>query len=222
MRIIEQSYEILSLPNHPIISIEQAARTCYKSEDKITLTSGFFLVQQLIDRKHHAMLEFEDITVKLITDRGVSHEMVRHRLCSFAQESTRYVRYGGDMEFIKPTWIEYGISPAQNDFILPSDIPYKKKVAITTFVESVYGSSIDYLRLLNNGLSPQDARTVLPNALKTEIVVKANLREWRHIFDLRCSKAAHPQIRALLLPLLKELSTKIPVIFDDLVTKYIK
>jgi len=143
------------------------------------------------------MIEFGDIIIKFITNRGVTHELVRHRLCSFAQESTRYVRYDGTMEFIKPEWF--------------SDLE-----AIARWEQAMYDAEEHYIFLLNNGWRPEQAREVLPNSLKTEIVVKANIREWRHIFTLRCSKAAHPQIRGLMLPLLKELKTKLPIVFDDL------
>jgi len=197
MKLIQQSHEILSLPENILEMLEKAGRTCYKSEGKITRKSAPKFVKMLRDRKHHAMIEFGDIIIKFITNRGVTHELVRHRLCSFAQESTRYVRYDGTMEFIKPEWF--------------SDLE-----AIARWEQAMYDAEEHYIFLLNNGWRPEQAREVLPNSLKTEIVVKANIREWRHIFTLRCSKAAHPQIRGLMLPLLKELKTKLPIVFDDL------
>ena len=154
----------------------------------------------LIDRKHHAMIEFGDIIVKFVTNRGVTHELVRHRLCSFAQESTRYVNYGGDdIVFIKPVWFE------RSRFL--QKLIWKCTIKI---------SETAYKLLLKFKWQPQQAREVLPNSLKTEIVVKANIREWRHIFTLRCNKAAHPQMRALMIPLLEELKEKLPVVFDDI------
>ncbi|MDY6893799.1 MAG: FAD-dependent thymidylate synthase [Thermotogota bacterium] len=178
--------------------MELAGRTCYKSEDNITNESAAKFVKMLIDRKHHAMIEFGDIIVKFITNRGVTHELVRHRLCSFAQESTRYVNYGrDDIKFIKPVWIcmEHQLGLWKLAMSIAEDF---------------------YKALLREGWQPQQAREVLPNSLKTEIVVKANIREWRHIFNLRCSKNAHPQMRALMIPLLEELKEKLPVVFDDI------
>ena len=140
-----------------------------------------------------------NIIIKFISNRGVTHEMVRHRLCSFAQESTRYVDYQSDMEFIKPVWADE-----------------KPLDEIKFWIESCERAERDYKMLRSMGWRPEQAREVLPNALKTEIVVKGNIREWRHIFKLRCSKAAHPQIRSLMIPCMKELQGKIPVIFDDI------
>jgi thymidylate synthase (FAD) len=228
MKIVEQGYEIINLPDNLLQIIELAGRTCYKSEDKIGCMddactkpqynytfqedtdlfgcdcacpnhSSHKFTKMLLDRGHHAMIEFGDIIVRFTTNRGVTHELVRHRLCSFAQESSRYVRYDGSMEFIRPVWWD-----SSND---------EQKYAWTGAMEMTEGYYID---LLNSGWRPEQAREVLPNSLKTEIVMKADIREWRHMFALRCSKKAHPQIRALMIPLLNELKTKIPVVFDDI------
>ena len=200
MKIIEQSYEIISLPDQLLETLEKAGRTCYKSEDKITPESATRFVKMLLDRGHNAMIEFGDIIVKFITNRGVTHEVVRHRMCSFAQESTRYVRYDGEMEFIRPVWWNY------NDMTSAQEI----------WLSSILSAETAYRKLLDRGWRPEQAREVLPNALKAEIIVKANIREWRHIFTLRCAKAAHPQMQHLMTPLLTELKTKLPVVFDDL------
>ncbi len=182
-------------------TIEAAGRTCYKSEAKITETSAVNFVATLIKRGHHAVIEFGDIIVRFTTNRGVTHELVRHRMCSFAQESTRYVRYDGNMEFIEPVWWHKSSDE-------------QKKL----WEKAMTDAEAHYLKLLETGWKPQEAREVLPNSLKTEIVVKANIREWRHIFDLRCSAGAHPQIRELMIPLREELKTLLPVVFDDLGT----
>lgn len=209
MKIIEQSYEILSLPDDLLQMIEAAGRTCYKSEDKITPDSAVGFVTRMRDHGHHAMFEFGDIIVRFITNRGVTHELVRHRLFSFAQESTRYVRYDGQMEFIRPVWC--------SDDVLSGDImDPDMDLNENRWLHSIYQSKQDYRYLINSGWRPEQAREVLPNSLKTEIVVKGNIREWRHMFGLRCSKKAHPQIRALMMPLLAELKEKIPVVFDDI------
>ena len=218
MKIIDQSYQILSLPDNTLEMIERAARTCYKSENKITQESAPKFVKMLINRGHYAMIEFGDITVKFTTNRGVTHELVRHRMCSFAQESTRYVRYDGGMEFIRPVWCpeqilgEYvctgDINPDLN--LIPSDEVY-------IFIKSLIDTERAYRRLLFSW-RPEQAREVMPNSLKTDIVVKANIREWRHILTIRTSKSAHPQMRGLLLPLLKELKAKVPGLFDDIIS----
>ncbi len=214
MKIIHQSHEIISLPENLLEMLEKAGRTCYKSEDKITAESASKFTKMLLTHKHHAMIEFGDIIVRFITNRGVTHELVRHRLCSFAQESTRYVKYDGNMEFIKPVWCSDSIIGDWSD---PCFIDYPALTTIEQiFIKALLESETNYQALLRNGWRPEQAREVLPNSLKTEIIIKANIREWRHIFSLRCSKAAHPQMRALMLPLLKECQEKLPIVFDDI------
>lgn len=222
MRLIKPFYEILNDPNtigeNVIIAIEKAARTCYKSEHKIIrdeakniAISGRDLVRKLISNKHEAMLEFGgNIAVKFTCDRGVSHELVRHRLASFAQESTRYCNYGNDhVTFIIPHWLRisegiYSSTPVTT----PSS---------TIWMNNMLYCESAYKQLLFEDWTPQLARDVLPNALKTEINISANIREWRHIFKLRCASSAHPSMRNLMIPLLLEFNNKIPIIFDDLV-----
>ncbi len=200
MKFINQSSEIIAFSMEMPEMIERAGRTCYKSEHKITKDSADEFVRMLRNRGHHAMIEFGSATVEFITNRGVTHELVRHRLCSFAQESTRYVNYGGkEIEFINPVW----------DFRDDDD---DREI----FVESLKASELAYMRLVQKGWRPEQAREVLPNALKTEIMVQANAREWRHIFELRCSKAAHPQMRDLMIPLRNQFSVLAPSVFDDL------
>jgi len=164
------------------------------------------------------MIEFFDITVKFVCDRGVSHELVRHRIASFAQESTRYVNYskdnlGGDLHFIIPEWFkneqQEGLILTKQDLVAENNEELLWKIAMISAEES-------YNTLIEKGWQPQQARSVLPNSLKTEINVKMNLREWRYFFKLRTAQAAHPQMKELTIPLLKELQTKIPIIFDDI------
>jgi thymidylate synthase (FAD) len=205
MKIIDQSHEILSVPDGILQTLERAGRTCYKSEDRIDVNSAGAFVEMLIKRGHHAMIEFGSIIVKFVTNRGVTHELVRHRLCSFAQESTRYVDYQSEMEFIRPVW-------DLNQYSGNTD----ESRAWAAFTDSLMQAEEKYKRLRQLGWRPEQAREVLPNSLKTEIVVQANIREWRHIFKLRTAKAAHPQMRALMLPLLDELRGLLPVVFDDI------
>jgi len=201
LKIIEQSHEILHIDPNINQMIEKAGRTCYKSEDKITGDSADKFVKMLIDRGHHAMIEFGDIIVKFVTSRDVTHEFVRHRLCSFAQESQRYVRYN-NIEFIRPVW--------------ESDKTEKDVLAYSWWKHSMITAENHYKHLMAEGWTPQQARVVLPNSAKTEIVVKTNIREWRYIFQLRCSPKAYPQLRFLMLALLKELKEKVPVVFEDI------
>jgi len=205
MKVVKQSFEVL----YPYSAlaweeecrlIEVAGRTAYKSEDKITEDSYKQFIEMIVKRGHEAVLEFGNMIVKFITDRGISHELVRHRLCSFVQESTRYCNYSSDkfgkeLTFIKPGCITDAMSGE--------------------WQVSCEDAEQSYLRQIASKVSPQTARAVLPNSLKTEIVVKANFREWRHIFRLRAiSKAAHPDMRALMLPLYEQCRKECPVVFD--------
>jgi thymidylate synthase (FAD) len=181
MKIIKPSFEILSpFPINTMEIIEDVARTCYQSHEKTKEGSAQKLFNNLLTNKHLAMLEFVDMTVRFVTDRGVSHELVRHRLCSFAQESTRYCNYKDKhLEFIPPIFHE------QDLFI--------------EWIKHMGQCEIAYNKLIKCGA--QIARSVLPNSLKTSIVMKANLREWIHIFELRTSASAHPNMRELMIPL---------------------
>jgi len=205
MKIIKASYEILTSLNAPLVleKIEQAGRTCYKSEEKQTYDSSLKFIKMLINRGHESVLEHQSLSIKFICDRGVSHEIVRHRLCSFSQESTRYCNYskskfGGELTFIDLS-------------------QYLTESQRVQWELSLQFSETTYLALTQMGCSAQIARSVLPNSLKTEIVVTTNLREWRTIFKQRTSEAAHPQMRELMIPLLKELKNTLPIIFDDII-----
>lgn len=187
--------------------IEQVARTCYKSEGKIQEGSAAKLVAGLIKSGHEAMLEHASVTVKFVVDRGISHELVRHRLASFAQESTRYCNYSKD---------DFG---SEITFIIPDYLEYKSE-GWNIWKESMKQAEDAYFKMLDFGLSPQQARAVLPNSLKTEVVMTANLREWRHFFKLRAlgtTGKPHPQMLEVTVPLLEDMKNLIPVVFDDLV-----
>ena len=205
MKIIEARYSIETPINGAKIlkRIEKAGRTCYKSEDRITAESAEAFIRKLIERGHESVLEHESITVRFICDRGISHEIVRHRIASFSQESTRYCNYSNDrfrnnITFIKPCFLDEGTGG------------YK------LWKQAMFIAEKEYFELLNLGCTPQEARSVLPNSTKTEVVMTANLREWRHFLKLRTAKAAHPQMRELTVPLLHELQERIPVVFDDI------
>jgi len=224
MKIIDQSHEILHITPNLLHQIEAAGRTCYKSEDKITEGTAEKFVKMLIKKGHEAMLEFGDITVKFITNRAIANELVRHRLCSFAQNSQRYIKYD-QIEIIRPVWADKTldiIDKMQTDPVLSYEGMFSDEHDFSVWYEAIECCEWAYQTLLKLGWRPEQARDVLPNATKTEIVMKVNAREMRHILDLRCSKQAHPQMRGLMMPLLKELHEKIPVIFDDLYENYIK
>jgi len=209
MKIIEPYFVIESeIDGKKILElIERSGRTCYKSEDKITEGSARKFVQMIIGLGHESVLEHQSVSVRIICDRGVTHELVRHRLCAYSQESTRYCDYskdkfdGGNIIFIKPCFWDYA-SPFFREWKSTMDICERS-----------------YKTLIANGATPQQARSVLPNSLKTEIVVTANLREWRHILRLRTSVAAHPQMRQIMIPLLKKFQGLIPVVFDGIKTE---
>lgn len=205
MKIIPTSYEILTpLDGAEILrTIELAGRVCYKSEDKIDDGNAERFVRSIIERGHESVLEHVSISVRFIVDRGVSHELVRHRLASFSQESTRYCNYSKDGFGSEITVIE----------------PTALNLNGNAYMHWEWGCKCAekaYFQMLAMGATPQDARSVLPNSLKTEVVISANLREWRHILRLRTDKAAHPQMREVMVPLLKELKERVPVIFDDI------
>jgi thymidylate synthase (FAD) len=203
MNIINAGYEIMSPINGMEIlkHIEKCGRVCYKSEDKITDESCIAFIKNVLKRGHESVIEHFSFTVKFITDRGVSHEIVRHRLASYSQESSRYCNYGNSdngCTFIKPL------------FRNTDSIKYENWLKAISQTESAY------LALLSTGATAQEARSVLPNSLKTEVIMTANLREWRHFFKMRADKPAHPQMREIAIPLLLELRQRIPVIFDDI------
>lgn len=205
MKIIKPRVEFITPINGDVIlkRIEQCGRVCYKSEDRITQDSAPAFVAAIIKRGHEAVLEHCSFTVKFICDRGVSHEIVRHRLASYCQESTRYCNYskgdfGSEITVIEPCYLNAGT------------------LAYDTWKEACANTEKAYFDLLNWGLTPQEARAVLPNSLKTEVVMTANIREWRHFLKLRCSKAAHPQMREVATLLLKALQARVPVCFDDI------
>jgi thymidylate synthase (FAD) len=208
MKIIRAGYEIMTPISRDIIlkHLERCGRVCYKSEDKITEESASRFVKSLIKNGHEAMIEHFSITVKFICDRGVSHEIVRHRIASYAQESTRYCNYskegfGGEITVIAPLFLQ------------------ERTKGWNIWKESCEAAEKAYFDLLDWGCSPEQARAVLPNSLKTEIIVTMNLREWRHFFKLRAIGTTgnpHPQMREIALPLLRDMKQILPEVFGDL------
>ncbi len=193
-----------ALDAHVLTKLERYARVCYKSEDKMAPTGNPDFLKSKIRMGHESIIEHEKATVMFIIDRGVSHELVRHRVgAAYSQESTRYCSYNKDKFGKEITVIE----------------PYfwaNKTEAYTLWQEACLALEKNYMAMLQCGCSAQEARSILPNSLKTEIAVTYNLREWRHFFRLRCDQAAHPQMRQVAIPLLRYFQEKLPVLFDDI------
>lgn len=204
MKIIEPYYEILTQINgkEALQTIEYCARTCYQSYDKQTDDSCFQFVKMLMDRHHESCLEHYSFSVKFVVDRAIQNEIVRHRLSSFCVESSRYCnfskdKFGKEITVIKPFFYKEGTA----------EFEYWRKAMLM--------SEQAYMFLVSNS-KPEEARCVLPLSLKTETIMTANLREWRHFFTLRTSPFSHPQMRQITIPLLKDLKNLIPIVFDDI------
>lgn len=218
MILVKPSFEILNVmqinsPEDSLQLIETAGRTCYKSSSPLTQESAKRFVEKINKLGHKSVIEHSAMTVRFICDRGVTHELVRHRLCAFSQESTRYCNYKGGVTFVIPPWVDI----EEQNFTYIADIDplwEKMEKSKRIWIKSMLLSERKYISLLKLGWSPQQARSVLPNSLKTEIVVTANFREWNHIFTLRCSEAAHPQMREIMIPLRDRCRELIPVVFE--------
>ena len=224
MRVIEPSFEIKQFPANVLEMLEECGRVCYKSEDSITSESAKKFIRARLDTGHESVIEHCGATVKFICDRGVSHEIVRHRIASYSQESTRYCnyskeRFGNHVTFIKPYFfpdISSGVYNAVDDF-QKEHLGLARAAQI--WIENCFYTEDSYNEMINEGCQPQEARSVLPNSLKTEIICTFNMREWRHFFKLRTSPQAHPQMRELTIPLLAEFKKRVPVLFDDINVK---
>ena len=208
MTIIDPSFTWLG--NAPdgdqmLANIAAAGRVCYQSESK---SDNAAFVRKRIGQGHESILEHEKISVRIICDRGVSHELVRHRIASYSQESTRYCNYskgkfGSELTFIRPYWDDRSIRA--------------EMIRLRAcWQEACLNAEWSYKKMIDAGCTPEAARAVLPNCLKTEIVMTANLREWRHFFKLRCAPAAHPDMRIIANMLLTAFKDVVPVVFDDI------
>ena len=205
MKIIEAGVELVDDFDAAAImkKIERAGRVCYKSEGNITCDSAEKFIRGIIKRGHESVIEHATVSFKIICDRGVTHELVRHRIASYSQESTRFCDYtagkfGGELTFIKPCFWQ----DDNENFKL--------------WKEAMARVEKNYLALRAKGARPEEARSILPNSLKTEIFVTMNLREWRHFLKLRTAKAAHPQMREVALKIHSILAEKLPAVFDDI------
>ena len=199
MKIVKPNVKLIHITTNAAQLIEVAGRICWKSEDKITKDSAGKFISRIVNKGHHSVLEHATATFHIITDRGISHELVRHRLASYSQSSTRYCNYsrnkfGKEITVIKPS-------------NLSKNGEYIWKVAMKM-------SEIAYFLLLKSGAKPETARSVLPTCLQTELIMTANFREWKHIIDLRTSKAAHPDIRIIANMIRDILVKECPEVFD--------
>lgn len=208
MKIIEPSFEIQSALDgvSALKHVERCGRVCYKSEHKLSDNSYQLFIKSIIDRGHTSVLEHYSFTIRFICDRGVSHEMVRHRHTGYSQESTRYCNYtmekfGKEITVIRPYFFK-------NNALL-----------FDIWENACMVDERAYFDLLKYGATPQEARTVLPNSTKTELVVTTTFREWRDIFELRTSPAAHPQMREIMIPALRAAQKMFPIVFDDIEVK---
>lgn len=205
MRVIEQSYEILTnIDSKKILQIiEYCARTCYQSYGNQTDDSCYSFVKMLMTRHHESCLEHYSFSVKFIVDRGIHNELVRHRLSSINAESSRYVNYskdkfGKEITVIKPSFLEGGTEP------------------FNIWLSAMKCAEAEYMTMLSLGCKPEEARTVLPLSIKTETVITANIREWRHILKMRTTDFCHPQMKSIMRLLLDDLKKRIPIVFDDI------
>lgn len=205
MKIIKPYIELIDAPDYGAMlkKIERIGRVCYKSEGKITDTSAEGFIRGIIKRGHESVIEHASISVLVVCDRGVTHEIVRHRIASYSQESTRYCNYskddfGNEITVIEPCFL----TPETDGWYL--------------WQNSCEMAEASYFDMLAFGCSPQEARSVLPNSLKTELVMTMNLREWRHFIKLRKSPAAHPQMREVAKIIAEDFAARYPVFFGDL------
>lgn len=211
MNLTKPSVEIIDMKPYEemIKKIEKIGRVCYKSESNISDGSAERFISNILKRGHESVIEHEAITVRMICDRGITHEIVRHRIASYSQESTRYCNYAGDKFGNEITVIDIA---GGFDYDLNKEEDLKKYEAWMRAMENAEKS---YFEMLELGATPQEARSVLPNSLKTEIVMTMNLRAWRNFFRLRCDHHAHPQMREVANIALAVFKEKLPVFFSD-------
>lgn len=219
MQLIKPYAELFYFQPEATIAIEKIGRVCYQSSDRSDFTelSSYNFVKRLISKGHLSVLEHASATIRFVVDRGISHEIVRHRIASYSQESTRYCKYNDHVMFVIPSWaseIKAGIYALDSlDSVKYADtLPANER----TWFVAMLSAEANYGALINNNISPQNARSVLPNSLKTELIMTANMREWRHFFQLRTSTAAHPDMQIVAGQALRAMHYRAPEIFGDL------
>lgn len=212
MRVIEPSIQILNAPNYEAIleKIERIGRVCYKSEDKIGENTAEGFIRGIIKRGHESVIEHASISVLVTCDRGVTHEIVRHRIASYSQESTRYCNYSGEKFDGQISVIDIATGFHYN---LDDE---KDRLKYHIWAVAMMDAARHYNDMIAAGAKPEEARSVLPNSLKTELAMTMNLREWRSVLRLRCGKAAHPQMREVMLKILDLFYENYPCFFEDI------
>ncbi len=204
MKIIEPVVEIEKVDyNKMMKNLERACRTCYRSEDKITEESYKTLLKNCINRGHESILEHEKITIRMTCDIGVYKDLTRHRHASFSIESTRYCNYGKDkfdnqIKFIEPVNIE------------------KNTKLYEEWQKTCEEIEKHYIKMVNLGATPDQMRMILPHSTAAEVTMTANIREWKHVLSLRCTKHAHPAVEQVMIPLLLHLKKNMPEIFESI------
>lgn len=204
MKIIEPSIQVENVDYKQIMkNLERACRTCYRSEGKITEESYKTLLKNCINRGHESILEHEKVTIRMMCDIGVYKDLTRHRIASFSIESTRYCNYGKDkfdnqIKFIKPVNMDEGTEL------------YKKWYSTCEIIEK------NYVEMSNLGATPDQLRMLLPHSTAAEVTMTANIREWKHIFSLRCTNHTHPAVEQLMIPLLLKFKKEMPEIFENI------
>lgn len=218
MKIIEPLIEVEKYDGLKIMkNIERACRTCYRSEGLITGDSYKKLLTNCLNRGHESVLEHEKITIRMTCDIGVYKDLTRHRFGSFSIESTRYCNYGNDkfdneIKFIKPVFYDETWTDAN----------YEGSTMTEEQLKSMYWYNCmediedTYMKMSKTGCKPDELRMILPHSTAAEVTMTANIREWRHILDLRTKKMAHPSIRQLLIPLLLDFKKNMPELFDSI------
>ena len=206
MIIVKKSAELVNPPLYKTLlnTVERAARNCYQSEDKIADGSAEKIVRFLINNKHFSMLEFANLTFKMVMDRATAMQLTRHRMCTFAIESTRYCNYNktGEIKVIAPE----GLNDSAYD----------------TWYTSMIMAEVTYMSLIQEEKMPAEvARSVLPQCLATTVFMHTNVRELRHILSLRLDKHAQKDIRVLMQDLLSLVYNMYPVFFEDIYVEYI-
>jgi len=224
MKLLYPRVEFVSMTPDPLKVIEDAGRTCYQSHDRKEEGSEKKFVEMVLKRGHESVIEHATASYRVICDRGVTHEIVRHRLFSYSQESTRYCAYKGHVQFIAPYWIAEHIKNIPFEMTMEELITTKyPREFIHVWLEGLLLAEHAYHNLMNNfGFTAQQARAVLPNALKTEIVITGNFREWRHFFKLRLAETAHPQMREVANMIWQNIRRKVPVVFSEFEADWVK
>lgn len=215
MLVVKPEVEVISMNSYEdiLIKLEKIGRVCYKSEDRITEDSAETFIRNILKRGHESVIEHENVTLRITCDRGVTHEIVRHRVASYSQESTRYCNYsnekfGNQISVIDiATGFSYDLNTERD----------KEKYRIWN--EAMEYAEKKYFEMLEAGATPQEARSILPNSLKTEIVMTMNLREWRHFIRLRLAGGAHPQMREVTAVIYELFKEKLPVFVENLEIK---